>query len=77
MTLRTIFLDFDKPIALIVPISVETAVVIKAITIVVCNDSIIERFSNIRSYQIVENPLKCVSDLLELKENTIINKIGR
>ena len=70
----TIFLDFDKPIALIVPIIVEIIVAKIATIIVIYNDSIIALFVNIFSYHC---KLKPVKDLLELKEKTIIKRIGK
>ena len=66
----------DRPMALIVPSSVETRVAISAMTIVVCSDSIMSRFSNIRSYHMRLKPSKLVSERPELKEKMIMNRIG-
>ena len=74
--LRSTLRQRERPMALIVPNSVETMVAISAMTIVVCSDSIMSRFSNIRSYHMRLNPSKLVSERLELKEKTIMNKIG-
>ena len=73
----TTFLDFDKPIALIVPTTVDITVAITATKIVIYNDSIIDASDNIFVYHCIENPVKCVNDLLELNENTIIKPIGK
>ena len=67
----------NKPIALIVPSSVDTTVAISAMDIVVYKDSIISLLWNIRSYHISENPSKFVSERPELKEKMIIKTIGR
>ena len=40
-------------------------------------DSIIEASANIFEYHCIEKPVKCVNDLLELNEKTIIKPIGK
>ena len=73
----TIFFDLESPIALIVPTIVETTVAIIATIIVTYKDSIIEASANIFEYHCIEKPVKCVNDLLELNEKTIIKPIGK
>ena len=73
----TIFFDFDRPIAEIVPTTVEIAVAIRAILNVVYRDSIIVCDSIICRYQRRENPEKLVSDFPLLNEKMTIYTIGR
>ena len=64
----TIFLDFDKPIAVIVPTNVDTIVAMTAISTVYQIASIIERLLNIASYHFVEKPVNLVKDFERLNE---------
>ena len=48
-----------------------------ATMIVIYKDSIIDESANILEYHCIEKPVKCVSDLLELNEKTIIKPIGK
>ena len=71
-----ILFDFERPIAVIVPITVEITVASIAIEIVVHKASIILELLSIFSYHFSENPLQWVSDFLELKEKTTVYTIG-
>ena len=52
------FLDFDKPIALIVPTTVDITVAITATKIVIYNDSIMMHQITFFVYHCIENPVK-------------------
>ena len=54
----TIFFDLERPIALIVPTTVETTVAMIATIIVTYKDSIIDASANIFEYHCIEKPVK-------------------
>ena len=63
--------------ALMVPTAVDITVASTATIMVVYNDSIISESFHIFSYHLNENPVKLVRERLSLKENIIMNIMGR
>ena len=74
---RTIFFDLLRPMAAIVPATVEMSVAKSAMENVVYSALIMSLDSSICRYQRRENPEKLVRDFPSLKEKIIMYKIGR